>query len=191
MEFDRRGFLVLSGSALASFWLSGDPKQVREALGYARRVAEGSEQAAWQYFTPAQAADVEAITSQIIPSDETPGAKEAGVVYFLDRSLATWASDQREPLTKGLDALNADVAKRWPGTARFANLSPEKQTQLLKDQEKTPFFQAIRAGTMMGFFSDPSYGGNRNKVGWQLLQFDDRYAWQPPFGDYDRAAKGR
>jgi hypothetical protein len=39
-------------------------------------------------------------------------------------------------------------------------------------------------------FASPSYGGNRNLVGWKLLGFDDRFAWQPPFGYYDRDAHG-
>jgi len=191
MDSDRRGFLTLSGSALAGLFLSADPREVREALKHAHRMAEAPTQGTWKYLTPAQAADVEAIASQIMPTDETPGAKEAGVVYFADSSLATWAKDRRGPFTKGLDELNAEVAKRWPGTARLANLAPERQTELLKAREKTEFFQAMRAVTLMGFFGNPSYGGNRNKVGWELIQFDDRYAWQPPFGDYDRPAQGK
>jgi gluconate 2-dehydrogenase gamma chain len=190
MDSDRRAFLTLSGSALAAFWLAADPEEVREALHRARGMAETPAQAAWKYLTPAQSADVEAIASQIMPTDDTPGAKEAGVVYFVDQSLATWAKDQREPFTKALDGLNQEVAKRWPGTTRFANLPTDRQVELLKAQEKTPFFQLMRTVTMMGFFCNPTYGGNRDKIGWKLLQFEDRYAWQPPFGDYDRAAQG-
>src|SRR5689334_3822414 len=134
MEFDRRGFLTLSGSALAGFFLAGDPKEVREALHHARRMVDGPSQAGWKYLTPAQAADVEAIASQIMPTDDTPGAKEAGVVYFVDQSLSTWAKSQAPEFVKGLDALNAEAAKRWPGTARFANLTPERQIELLKAQ---------------------------------------------------------
>src|SRR5262245_50196368 len=103
MEFDRRGFLTLSGSALASLWLAADPEEIRETLRYARRMADGSQQAKWQYLTAAQAADVEAIASQIMPTDETPGAKEAGVVFFVDRGLATWAKDEQADFSKGLE----------------------------------------------------------------------------------------
>ena len=35
------------------------------------------------------AAEIEAIAARIIPSDATPGAREAGVVYFIDRALST------------------------------------------------------------------------------------------------------
>ena len=29
------------------------------------------------------------------------------------------------------------------------------------------------------------YGGNRDRVGWKLIGFEDRMAYQPPFGYYD------
>ncbi len=38
---------------------------------------------------------------------------------------------------------------------------------------------------MFGVFSDPSHGGNRDKAGWAMIGFDNRHAWQPPFGYYD------
>jgi gluconate 2-dehydrogenase gamma chain len=35
----------------------------------------------------------------------------------------------------------------------------------------TGFFNRVLAIVMEGFFSDPMYGGNRNKAGWQMLGF--------------------
>ena len=29
------------------------------------------------------------------------------------------------------------------------------------------------------------YGGNRDKVGWKLIGFEDRFHWNAPFGHYD------
>lgn len=180
---DRRAFLALSGSTFAAMFLAGDAEEIRAALAYARAAAAASPTPKWEYLSVEQAADVIAITSQIIPSDgEGPGAREAGVVYFVDRGLATWAADQREPFTKGLDELNAKAEKR------FARLSTEEQTRLLRASEKTPFFQMMRTTAIAGFLSDPSLGGNRNKAGWKHIGFDDQFQWQPPFGDYDRAA---
>jgi gluconate 2-dehydrogenase gamma chain len=34
-------------------------------------------------------------------------------------------------------------------------------------------------------FSLPRYGGNKNKLGYELIGFDDQHAWAPPFGFYD------
>ena len=42
------------------------------------------------------------------------------------------------------------------------------------------------AATAAGMFANPEYGGNRDKIGWKLLGFDDRFFWQQPFGYYDR-----
>ena len=50
------------------------------------------------------------------------------------------------------------------------------------------FFQTIRFFTIAGTFANPSWGGNRDRIGWQILGFEDRFTWQPPFGDYDTAA---
>ncbi len=38
---------------------------------------------------------------------------------------------------------------------------------------------------LLGFLGDPSYGGNRDHVGWRHIGFDDRMAFTPPFGFYD------
>ncbi|PYP31467.1 MAG: hypothetical protein DMD47_06835 [Gemmatimonadetes bacterium] len=193
----RRTFLAVSSTALGAAWLAADPALVRAALDHAARAARsplspGSpDPVPWDVLTPDQAADLDAIAAQIFPTDDTPGAREARVVTFLDRSLGTWAAQQREPLLHGLDELNGEVERRWPGTQRFANLAPERQLELLRAQEQTPFFQQMRFATLVGMFSLPPYGGNADKAGWRVIGFEDRYAWQPPFGDYDaEAARG-
>ena len=40
------------------------------------------------FFDPHQHATVEAAMARIIPTDQTPGAREAGAVDFLDRYLS-------------------------------------------------------------------------------------------------------
>jgi hypothetical protein len=39
-------------------------------------------------------------------------------------------------------------------------------------------------------FTLPTYGGNRDGVGWKLIGFEDRHTFQPPFGYYDRDYPG-
>jgi hypothetical protein len=39
-------------------------------------------------FTTEKGAEIEAIAAQIIPADDTPGAREARVIYFMDPELA-------------------------------------------------------------------------------------------------------
>jgi gluconate 2-dehydrogenase gamma chain len=142
------------------------------------------------FLSAAEAADVEAVAAQIIPTDDTPGAREAGVVYFIDRALATClsqlASDYRAQLTE----FQVTFRGRHPGTSSFASLPSEEQVEYLKTVDRTPFFDTTRLLTLLGMFSMPAYGGNRNGVGWKLIGFEDRHAFQPPFGYYDREYPG-
>jgi len=187
---DRRSFLAFSGSTAGTLLLAASANDVREALRYARAAAGMEPAPPWEFLTAEQAADVDAITTRIIPSDDGPGAREAGTVFFIDRALATWGSSRGPEFTRGLEGVNAEATKRVPAAARFAQLSPDRQVQLLRDLEKTPFFQQIRTATVWAFLCDPSRGGNQDKVGWRHIGFDDRFHWQPPFGDYDRDDAG-
>jgi gluconate 2-dehydrogenase gamma chain len=184
----RRAFLGASCAALASAWLAADPATLRASLAHAARDRERAARDAFQVFTPAQAGDVDAMAAQIIPTDDLPGAREAGAVYFIDHSLATWAAEQRQPFTRGLADLNREVRRRWPEVERFASLSSERQVELLSAVESTPFFQMVRFLTIAGTFANASWGGNRDKAGWRILGFEDRFMWEPPFGDYDAEA---
>ena len=136
-------------------------------------------------LTAFEAAELEAIAAQIIPTDDTPGAREAGVIYFIDRALNTFGADNLEPIREGLQEFESSVREEHPGVEAFSALSDDQQIEALRAIEESDFFGTVRTLTIAGMFSHPSYGGNRDKVGWQLLQFDDRHAWQPPFGYYD------
>ena len=69
--------------------------------------------------------------------------------------------------------------------AYFHELEAAQQDQLLTEIEDSEFFGTIRYLTIAGMFSLPDYGGNRGNIGYQLLGFEDRQVWQPPFGFYD------
>jgi gluconate 2-dehydrogenase gamma chain len=141
-------------------------------------------------LSDADAADIEAAAAQIIPSDGTPGAREARVVYFIDRSLGTFAKDQRPAFEKAAKELRARAAKIQPGAKSFASLSAEKQIAALTamEKEKGSAFNMLRGATIAGMFANPEYGGNYNKAGWNLLGFNDQFSWASPFGWYDRNA---
>ncbi len=63
----------------------------------------------------------------------------------------------------------------------FDRLAPDKRVEALKAIESgkaefvnfssRAFFARLLAMTMEGFFGDPIYGGNRNKVSWKMLGF--------------------
>jgi len=133
-----------------------------------------------------EAAEIEAAACRIIPSDDSPGAREAGVIYFIDRALATFAADQREAYTQGLPVLQAKMREMFPSVQKFSHASPDQQDAVLKALEGQPIFELIYEHTVMGFLADPARGGNRGKVGWKQIGFDDSPAFAPPFGYYDR-----
>ncbi len=56
---------------------------------------------------------------------------------------------------------------------------------MIRDIEKTPFFEAARFDTIVGTFALPTWGGNRDYAGWHMLGFEHQPAFQPPFGYYD------
>lgn len=139
---------------------------------------------------PAEMADVEAITAQIIPTDTTPGAREVGVAQFIDRALGSFFAPLAPEFRAGFAEFRAGVRKRFPESAAFASLSHAQQVEWLQSIEHSPFFTLMRQLTVLGMFSSPSYGGNRDGLGWQLLGFRDEHVFLPPFGHYDREYTG-
>ena len=135
-------------------------------------------------LTEEEAQEFHAIAARIIPTDETPGATEAGVIYFIDNVLNDDRESEHETLRLGLRELQIAAALGF-NASYFHELEPEQQDQLLTEAQDTAFFGTIRFLTIAGMFSLPEYGGNRDNVGYQLIGFEDRHAWQPPFGSYD------
>ncbi|HEY0963124.1 MAG TPA: gluconate 2-dehydrogenase subunit 3 family protein [Pseudomonadales bacterium] len=131
-----------------------------------------------------EAREFTAIAARILPSDDTPGATEGGVIYFIDHVLGSSRSELLEPLRAGLASLQAEAHGSF-GVKRFSELDALRQDALLQSIEATPFFETMRFLTLAGMFTLPEYGGNREHVGWDLIGFDHRHAWQPPFGYYD------
>jgi len=141
-------------------------------------------------LSAADAADIEAVAAQIIPADDTPGAREAGVVHFIDRALATFLSQLAGDYRVQLAEFQTVCRERHPGAASFASLTSTQQVVFLRAVDQTPFFDTTRLLTLLGMLSMPAYGGNRDGVGWKLIGFEDRHSFQPPFGYYDRGYPG-
>ena len=183
----RREFLAATGVVTAG-WLGTDARALLRAIAAARAAARG-EIVQYDVLTAEQAADLDAIAAQIIPSDrDLPGAREARVVVFIDRALGSFQADQKEVMLTGLDDLNRQVSQRWPGAGRFAKLADERQRELLRAVEDGPFFGQVRAAVITGMFAHPQWGGNYGGAGYKVLDFEPRFIWQPPFGEYDAEA---
>ena len=149
--------------------------------------ASAGPQQPYEFLNAEQARILDAASALIVPTDDTPGAREAHVVRFADHALATFLAERRTAVTNALSQLN-DYARFEKGNTAFADRPPADQLRVLKGFEKkhpAPF-NVLRNMTMAGMFSSPEHGGNFNRVGWQLIGYEDRYSWTAPFGAYDR-----
>ncbi len=85
----------------------------------------------------------------------------------------------REYFAAGVKAANAWTRKTYGKD--FDRLSPGERDTALKameagkaefaDVNAKPFFEALYQSAMEGFFADPIYGGNRNKVSWRMVGY--------------------
>jgi gluconate 2-dehydrogenase gamma chain len=162
---------------------------VAAAQQHAQEAAQSSTPPSFQTLDPAMAAEIDAITSQIIPSTDGPGAHEAGIVYFIDRALSTFDADLRETYRTAMAEVQQKRKEMFPGSSSIAALRNEQQIQLIHAIETTDFFELLRTHTLYGFLGNPSYGGNRDRIGWKLIGFENHMAYQPPFGYYDAQDK--
>ena len=184
----RRAFLVNSMAGLNAAWVTANYPGILAAQDYVRQKTQAGQLPHLAFFNEAQAAEIEAMTAQIIPTDDTPGAREAHCVYFIDRALSTFARDSQSAYIQGLQDLQAKTQQLYPDAAKFSALTSEQQIKTLTAIEKTPFFNMVRTHTIIGFLARPEHGGNYNKIGWKLIGYDDSLNHKPPFGYYDAQA---
>lgn len=189
-DTSRRAFLRASGGALGAAWLAAEWPALAAAAGHAHEAASGKVDHAFRLLSPEQARDVDAIAAQIVPSGDTPGAREAGVVYFVDHVLSGIYSRQAPEFLAGLAEFQQAFSTGHPDSGRFADADSATQLAWLRSVDKQPFFGAMRTLTVFGLLALPSYGGNESKLGWKLVGFVDQHVWSPPFGHYDRDYPG-
>ncbi len=171
-----------------------------------------------RFFDDHQRTTVEAAMARIIPTDDTPGAREADTITFLDAYLAGLGRIYAKPDGSGFEELTGRRAEAWQrrleriravyvagiadldarsraaGGTDFARLDPDRQDAILRQVEpdlpaagdatgEAPslqqtqaefdldFFPLLCLHTRQGYYSDPIYGGNRARVGWDTIGF--------------------
>ncbi len=181
-----------------------------------------------RFFDPHQRATIAAAMARIIPTDDTPGASEAGAIDFLDRYLSGTGFVYAKPDGSGFETLagrseqawraridimrrkyadgvrELDSRSRHSSGADFVGLSPDQQDVVLKaaetredwpDSALSPayaiggpaasgpalqqtstevdldFLPLLVVHTRQGFYADPLYGGNRGRIGWEVIGF--------------------
>ena len=203
----RRDFLLQIGGAAGAAWITVQWPVLLAAAQHAHEAARTNPSPAFEVLTPEQAKEIAAISSLIIPTDELPGAREAGVVYFIDHALKTFDADAKPVYEQGLADLNRMASEMFPGIERFSAAPPGQQEKLFTQLEeesrpgrrlgrRTPstlgmnFAQLIWFHTLAGFLVDPEGGGNRDFVGWKVIGRDPAHSFSPPFGFYDKDYPG-
>jgi gluconate 2-dehydrogenase gamma chain len=207
-ELSRRRFLSQAGLGVSAAWVSAHWPEMVSAAAHAHQAVQSGAAYKFEFFTPAEATEIEALSARIIPTDDTPGAREAGVLYFIDRALVTFANGDRQKYRDGLPELQSLVREKFPNVEKFSTATPEQQDELLRtmeasqtEPEKAPrrrsvksaqtFLEALRVQTIAGFLIDPEAGlGNRGGVGWKLIGREPEHSFQPPFGYYDKDYPG-
>jgi gluconate 2-dehydrogenase gamma chain len=178
----RREFLVLSATSLGgvlSYTLDRRPTRLSAQ-------DEKSVRISLRFFTQAEALTVADACARIFPGDESgPGAREAGVVIFIDRQLAgPWGRD-RHRYTQAPFREDAPEEMGYQGKATpreiyrqglkdlagFTTLNAAQQDARLAQIENTRFFNLLRRNTIEGMFCDPLHGGNVDMIGWQMIGF--------------------
>jgi len=157
--------------------------------------------ASYVYLLEPEIRFLDAAVEHLIPTDELgPGARDAGVVVYIDRALAsTWGVHGRQyrggPWLEGTpqqgyqsrftpqEVHRSEINEhcKVEFDRPFAQLAGDRQLRLLEQLEKDEialpslsskfFFDMLWRNTEEGYFADPLYGGNRDKVGWKLLGF--------------------
>ena len=137
-------------------------------------------------------ATLEALCGRILPADEQAGAIEAGAIRFIDRQLAYPPYKRFRRLVGGglrhLERLARRMHRR-----PFADLPAAKQDDIIRvilrgrsRRSGQRFLRVIVPLTLEGTFGDPLYGGNRDRLGWQMIGFTPQLpAPQVPFWGMD------
>jgi|GEM_PF-393634 4-hydroxy-tetrahydrodipicolinate synthase len=135
--------------------------------------------AGWRAMLPL----IEAVAACIFPAE--PGeisTQDIGVANYIRGLGSCLDTPWQEIYRRGMQALEQTA---WRLTTRsFLALSPEEQDAVLHHFEVTApdmaalgapgsFFTYLVAHVREGLFSDPSYGGNREKLGWKLLGYPE------------------
>ncbi len=168
---------ALKWAAAGTFGLAAG---IGTTAGLARWIR--TEPAPYRFFSEAEARLLIPICEQIIPRDDTPGATDAGVIYYIDRQLVSlFKFKQYQPTYRlGLESFRKTCLQVYK--MPFEQLPFERQTEALRliESGKAPkelwgnpssstFFNLVLDHTRQGFYGSPRHGGNRDYASYRML----------------------
>jgi len=196
----RRAFLIGAAGAVAGAGLVPDaltqthdqhkPADVPATTAQSHGAGHGA------FLNDDDAAIVEAFTERLMPgAPGKPGARDAGVLNYIDLALSGAYEDLQDFYRRGLASLDAYCRKAH--AAPFVRLGAARQDEVIAALEggkatgftwpsAQAFFNTVRTHTMEGMFADPVYGGNKDFAGWRLVSFPGA---QPLFSPEDMKSK--
>jgi hypothetical protein len=107
------------------------------------------------FFTRRQYDTVVAFSDLVIPTTDTPGAKEAGVADYLDRLLAVSDPSFQTQFVADLDALGG----------AFAEMAADAQAKVLEQMANTAEFNRLKAWTARMYYATETGFNELNKDG--------------------------
>lgn len=185
------GTAGLQADVAADESLAQEPQRLHARLSAAVAAGSGTrpQQAPHRFLNSEEAAFIEAAVARLMPADEWPGAREAGIPNYIDKQLGgAWGAAERlyrggpwradmlgqgyqlpftpaELFRTALAAINVELKDK----GGFGKLSPDKQDAYLvgletggKDLGGVPsevFVGALWEAAVEGFFSDRSPPG--------------------------------
>ncbi|MDJ0712218.1 MAG: gluconate 2-dehydrogenase subunit 3 family protein, partial [Woeseiaceae bacterium] len=153
-SYSRRGFLKSAGALTSSslFRIGAPPlAAIAQAACSAR-----DEAAAFATLGDAEARDFAAAIARLIPTTDSPGAGDTGVIWFWDNVLGDYYAHFLEPARGLRERLLAET------DGRFADLDADAQDKALRSIEDDGRFEIWRVLTIFGFFAMAKYGGNKD-----------------------------
>jgi gluconate 2-dehydrogenase gamma chain len=128
-------------------------------------------------FTNPDFAILSAATERVLPKDDDPGALDANVPAYIDKILQTpQLENMRKNFVPGLAALDRRCTRMFQ--VGFAEATTTQQDEVLTIFKNSPetsgearWYEMLIVLTLEGFLGDPSYGGNKDQVGWGLVGF--------------------
>jgi gluconate 2-dehydrogenase gamma chain len=127
-------------------------------------------------LTNAQRETLTAAAARILPSEDGPGAAEAGVAGYVAAALGEERLNGWLPFfVHGLGRIEA-ISRETLGK-HFPEATSEEQDEVLRQLQAMPephfrhFFGQLVRLCIEGFLGDPRYGGNRDGLGWRYVGY--------------------
>ena len=154
-----RAATAAGGVSFLSDWLDA----AQTAAAHATHSSAPPEPDRWsayrpQFFSPADFRSLDAFTAILIPTDATPGAREAHVAPFIDFVVNVASEYAPEVQTEWRHAM------AWLASQNFADASPGEQLALVRDMaaperdpskphDGFPIYRLIKEMTVRAFYT--------------------------------------